>query len=63
MEHANTDTVPESAEYRCTGCGDAQEFEGGDDFTICEMCGDEAAGWEAVPSEAASEGVEESDLA
>ena len=50
MEYSNTEAVPETNEYRCTGCGDVQEFEGGDDFTLCDTCGDEAAGWEVVGS-------------
>lgn len=59
MEHTNTDLVPESGEYRCTACGEAQEFEVGDDFTLCDACGDENAGWERVISEVTEEGLGE----
>lgn len=55
MEHSNTETVPTSSEYRCTGCGETQEFEAGDDFTICDLCGDENAGWEPLAGEGAEE--------
>ena len=63
MEHTNTDLVPESGAYRCTACGGAQEFEVGDDFTLCDLCGDENAGWELVSSEAAEEGLGEGESA
>lgn len=59
MEYANTDAVPDSGVYLCTSCGDAQEFEAGDDFVICENCGDESAGWEPRAPEAAEEGLGE----
>lgn len=55
MEYANSDIVPEGGEYRCTSCGAAQEFEASDDFTICDDCGDEAAGWERVAKEESAE--------
>ena len=56
MEYANSDTVPEGGEYRCTSCGTSQEFEAGDDFAICDACGSETAGWERVVEGAAEEG-------
>ena len=59
MEHTNTDLVPENGEYRCTACGSVQEFESGDDFTLCDACGDENAGWERSGSETAEEGLGE----
>lgn len=55
MEYSNTEKVATSSEYRCTGCGEAQEFEAGDDFTICDLCGDENAGWEPVGGEGGEE--------
>ncbi|MDP3685413.1 MAG: hypothetical protein Q8R32_01110 [bacterium] len=59
MEYANTDAVPENGVYVCTSCGDTQEFEAGDDFVICENCGDESAGWGPQTPEAAEEGLGE----
>lgn len=59
MEYANTDAVPESAAYVCTSCGETQEFEAGDDFVICDFCGDESAGWEPPATETAEEGIGE----
>ncbi len=44
-EYAATDVVPNTAEYLCTACGEATEFEVGDDFSTCGSCGDENAGW------------------
>jgi len=59
MEYSNSDSVPEGGSYACTSCGRVQEFEGGDDFTICDACGDDTAGWEPRWSEAAEEGLSE----
>ncbi len=61
MEFTNADTVPESGEYRCTSCGEPQQFEGGDDFVLCDACGDEAAGWESLASDTVEEGLESGD--
>lgn len=63
MEYANTDVVPASGEYRCTACGDAQQFEAGDDFTICDLCGDETAGWEPLGEPETGTEVGESEAA
>lgn len=57
MEYANSEVVPESGEYRCVSCGDAQEFEADDDFTVCDSCGDENAGWERVEQKSVEEGL------
>ena len=62
MEYANTDSVPESGVYICISCGDTQEFEAGDDFAICDACGDEGAGWEPQAAEGAEEGLGEEGL-
>lgn len=59
MEFSNTETVPTSGEYRCTACGNTQEFEEDDDFTMCDACGDETAGWESVSRGSAEEGLSE----
>lgn len=58
MEFTNAETVPTTGDYRCTSCGEPQTFEGGDDFVVCDACGDEAAGWEGSASEAVEEGLE-----
>jgi hypothetical protein len=59
MEHANSDTVPEGGEYICTSCGNVQEFEEADDFSICDACGDDTAGWEQKVPEVVEEGLGE----
>lgn len=59
MEHANTDSVPDSGVYQCTSCGETQEFEADDDFVICDACGEEAAGWQPVTAEVSEEGLGE----
>lgn len=61
MEFSNTDHVPASGEYRCTSCGEVQEFEADDDFSLCEACGDEGAGWEGLAEGTAEEGLEGGD--
>lgn len=64
MEFSNADAVPESGEFRCSACGAAQQFEAGDDFTICDECGDESAGWESAATSLGEEGLEkEEDMA
>ena len=62
MEYTNTDVVPENGEYRCTACGDVQEFEAGDDFTLCDSCGNENAGWDGTRSKGAEEGLSEDEV-
>lgn len=61
MEFTNTETVPTTGDYRCTSCGEPQMFEAGDDFVVCDACGDEGAAWEGTRSEAAEEGLEAGD--
>lgn len=61
MEYSNTDTVLEGGEYACTACGNVQEFEGGDDFSICDACGDDTAGWERKASASVEEGLGDED--
>lgn len=62
MEFANTDAVPTSGEYRCTSCGDLQEFEADDDFTVCDSCGAEDSGWEPLGTEEAEAHTEDDGL-
>lgn len=62
VEYANTDTVPESGEYRCTSCGDVEEFELDDDFTLCDSCGDENASWEPTGEKKVVENPEDDGL-
>jgi hypothetical protein len=50
-EYATTDVVPVTREYICTACGEATEFEAGDDFAVCGSCGDEEAGWNPLEDE------------
>lgn len=62
MEYSNAEVVPETNEYRCTGCGTVEVFEEGDDFTLCDACGDEAAGWEIVGSDSDDESLKDESL-
>lgn len=58
-EHSNTAVVPDGGTYKCTSCGNTAEFEVGDDFTICDACGDDTAGWEPQAAEVVEEGLSE----
>jgi RNA polymerase-binding transcription factor DksA len=50
QEFSNSEKVPRTDYYRCSTCGSEIEFEKGDDFPICDSCGDQEANWELLSS-------------